>query len=80
MAFKVALLRGRKFMIEQDNFRFGFRNSGGDFIRLAAAGEKSGIGFGASSPDQPANYQASGFRQTLKLLGAFRIVGRIEIE
>ena len=62
-------------MIEQNDIRFRFGYCSGDFIRFAAAGEKSRIGFGAPPPNQPANFQTSGFRQALKLLGTFRIVG-----
>jgi hypothetical protein len=80
MALKVALLGGRKLMVEKYDVCLGLSNRSCDFIRLAASRKVPRIRFAAASCDQSANLKASRFRQALKLFGAFRIVGRIKIE
>jgi hypothetical protein len=80
MGLHVAFLRGGKLMVEQDNVGAVLGDRGGDFIRLAAAGKEAGVGLGAAAADQAADFEPRGFRKALELLGAFRIVGRIEVE
>jgi hypothetical protein len=67
-------------VVEQHHLGAAFRHRRGDFIGLAAAGEKARIGPAAAAPDQADDIQVGGFRQALEFLSAFRVIRGIEIE
>jgi hypothetical protein len=67
-------------VVEEDYVSFSFNSGGGDFIGLAAAGEKARVRFGAAALDQANDCQARRFRQALEFLRAFCVIRGVKIE
>lgn len=80
MPFQVALLGRGKLVVEENNIGFAFSRGCRNFIRLAAAGEKPWVWFGATALDQANDFQACRFRQALEFLGVFSVIRGIKIE
>jgi hypothetical protein len=67
-------------VVEQHHFGPAVGHGGGDFVGLAAAGEKARIGPAAPPLDQAGDFQSGRFRQALELLGAFCVIRGVKIE
>jgi hypothetical protein len=67
-------------VIDQHHFGAAVAHCSGDFIRLAATGEKTRVGPAAPAFNETDDVQSGRFRQALKLLGAFCVIRDIEIE
>lgn len=80
VAFQVALLGGRQFVIEQHDIGAVLCCCGGNLVGLAAAGKKAWIGPTAPALDQSDDIQPGRFGQALEFLGTFCVFRGVEIE